>query len=211
MSGKPRKSITASRMRRSNSIGSAFLWHTVPANMQGTLLFPLRTLAQSHPDIAAGYRRKYEGRENIAKLHVPLLDCSWDEVIFLSPIHPQEIADALVAHGHPFLPKQAYQLHIHALKDHEAVWFDPTKAAPNGDLTEASVWPLDRENYRSQPLSKKAHAYYAQSASSGRRPLIYGTELHVLVRGIARDRQSKPLDIRSAEIITITSTTSEHS
>lgn len=182
--------------------GSRFLWHHVPPAMKGNHLWPLRELEIIAPEIAAKNREKYVGREHIAQLHVPLLDCSWDEVIFLSPIHPYEISAALQTVGFPLRPGHVYQIEADTLKGREAIWLDPTKTGPDRMLTPESVATLDMDEYLSVPLSDKAVPYYQRCAEQGHRPLFLATEKHVLVRGYTRDKKPYPIDVSKAVVIT---------
>jgi len=37
---------------------------------------------------------KYEGREELLKLVIPTLNCLWNDVVFLSPLHPHKHYEA---------------------------------------------------------------------------------------------------------------------
>lgn len=186
--------------RRSDT--THYLWHHVPLHMRGHQLWPLKALAEVEPEIAAHHRAKYQGREHIAELYIPLLDCRWDEVIFLSPIHPQLLTNAMEEAGHSVHGRSVYQIPSEILSEHEVVWFDPKKSGPKGEVTPASVWKWNMASHTSQQLSDQAMPYYQQCLASGRRPLILATELHVIVRGYTRDGRPNPIDISAAEIIT---------
>ena len=179
------------------------LWHHVPQNMQGSLLWPLRALEEVSAEVAGVQRAKYAGREHIANLHVPLLDCRWDEVVFFSPIHPDTIHDAVRSAGGTTRAGHAYEIDMQTLKDHELIWFDPKKAGPNGALTPESVWPVEQSTYRAQPLSGRAPHYYKRCVDAGRQPLLLGTELHVLARGFTRDGAPHPVDVSQARVIAV--------
>ncbi len=169
--------------------------------MRGKALWPLKALAEIEPELGASYRAKYFGREHIATLHVPILDCAWDEVVFLSPIHPQLTANAMHQAGHVVRATPVYQIPADALKSHEAIWFDPKRAAADGSLTPESVSALNLDAYLSKPLSEYAMPAYQRSKANGRRPLTLGTELHVLVRGYGRDGIVRPIDVSGAQTI----------
>lgn len=72
-----------------------FLYHHVPADMQGSVLYPLEKLKERAPTLWVKQVKKYEGRQGLLKCRIPPLNCLWGEVLFFSPIHPQKICDAL--------------------------------------------------------------------------------------------------------------------
>ncbi|MFM9890414.1 MAG: hypothetical protein ACKVOE_07250 [Rickettsiales bacterium] len=178
-----------------------YLWHNVPASMDGNLLWPLKALHEIKPELAARYQAKYKGREHIAQLHVPVLDCLWDEVIFLSPIHPQLFNRAMHEAGHKVFSREVFQFKADVLENHEAVWFDPVQSGKDGALLPASIRPFDPRTYHSRSVSKYALPYYQRCAVEGRQPLIWGRDLHVIVRGYTRDGKTNPIDVRHAETI----------
>ena len=92
---------------------------------------------------------------------------------------------------------------METLKNHELIWFDPQKAGPNGALTPESVWPVEQSVYQAQPLSDRAPLYYKRCIEGGRKPLLLGTELHVLARGYTRDGTPHPVDVSNARVIPV--------
>ena len=179
-----------------------YLWHNVPAKMSGKFLWPLKALGEVEPEVAAIAQAKYKGREHIANLHIPVLDCQWNEAIFLSPIHPQLVNNAIHEAGHQVYARPVYQLLLETLREHEAVWFDPKKSGKNGELLPESITPFDWNSYVSEGLSDRAMPYYRQCAAAGHQPLFLGRELHVLVRGFTRAGKAHPIDVSQAAIIT---------
>lgn len=180
-----------------------YLWHLVPHRMMGEHLLPLKALLAQYPKIGAAQAAKYRGREAITTWRVPMLDCGWHEVIFLSPIHPRYFTEALRAAQVPITPWRAYQIPATALAQHEAVWFDPQKSGKPGGPTAESIAPWHAETYRSLPLSDACLPYYRETIRAGHRPLLFATEKHVLLRGFHRDGTPHPLSIAQAEMIAV--------
>lgn len=67
------------------------LYHLVPEEMSGTMLYPLNQLKSLHPAIHDYAVNKYIGREAVMQQVIPLLNCLWNDVVFLSPVHPEKI------------------------------------------------------------------------------------------------------------------------
>src|SRR3954469_11560600 len=69
------------------------LYHRRPADLRGTILYPLNQLAGVAPDLYQQQRAKYHGREALMEQRVPQLDCLWNDVLHLSPVHPARLAE----------------------------------------------------------------------------------------------------------------------
>ena len=68
-----------------------FLYHRVPANMQGDFLSPLNQLKDIYPEAYAEAVKKYEGREFLMNVGIPTLDCLWNDFLFLTAVHPFDL------------------------------------------------------------------------------------------------------------------------
>lgn len=71
-----------------------YLYHFVPENMQGTVLYPLSELKHKFPKLFDKQEAKYLGRESVKETLVPGLG-SWNDVIHLSPIEPKKVLAAM--------------------------------------------------------------------------------------------------------------------
>jgi hypothetical protein len=75
------------------------LYHIVPQNMTGNVLYPLNELQNVFPDVYAVHAKKYEGYEYLTRMAVPILDCRWNDVLHLSLVHPADMREAMIAAG----------------------------------------------------------------------------------------------------------------
>lgn len=73
---------------------SNFLYHMVPNNMHGESLIPLNQLRGSYPKVYKSEVRKYRGREALLEVRIPTLDCLWNDVVFLTAVHPDTVREA---------------------------------------------------------------------------------------------------------------------
>lgn len=68
-----------------------YFYHGIPEDMKGTELIPLNTMLEVDAELRAKYLEKYKGREEILECTIPLLDCLWDDVVQLLPLHPEQL------------------------------------------------------------------------------------------------------------------------
>lgn len=76
-----------------------YLYHKVPPDFVGPILYPLNRLKQRLPDVYARQVKKYQGREAVLKRRIPHLNCLWNDVLHFSPVHPTQCRAALQAAG----------------------------------------------------------------------------------------------------------------
>jgi hypothetical protein len=91
------------------------LFHTAVTDPRGEALLPLTMLRRRHPDLHARHLAKYAGREHRLHERVLPLDCTWSDVVFLSPLDPTVLFDAVRgagrrAFGGPFWTLDASRL-----------------------------------------------------------------------------------------------------
>lgn len=151
--------------------------------MVGSVLYPLNELRERDPDTFVRARAKYEGREQVLELRVPLLDCLWNDVLHLSPVAPVEIVEALESAGltpdrRRFVEVDAGELEPaqtvlflnstdreHRFDDGQWNWFDARSVSCHTRLPQAT------------------RDYYAACSREGTRPLLFAYVPHVLFRG----------------------------
>ncbi|MEZ0208917.1 MAG: hypothetical protein ACAH17_01955 [Candidatus Paceibacterota bacterium] len=128
------------------------LYHLLPKELSGTKLYPLNELKKINPALYDRHASKYVGRETVMLQNIPLFDCLWNDVIFLSPVHPGKIVTARESCGVPtqdrperdWLVIQSEKLDQHQLLlyRHRPLWLieqEPQKAeyVPFTELSEA--------------------------------------------------------------------------
>ena len=86
-----------------------FLYHRIPQELRGTKLYPLTKLKETHQDLYTSLVTNYFGREEVMKQIIPIFECLWNDVIFLSPVAPSLVTEARrryglsANHGHSFV------------------------------------------------------------------------------------------------------------
>lgn len=62
------------------------VYHLVPKNFVGNVLFSLNRLKDTLPETYATQVGKYAGREKILERRIPKLDCLWNDVLHCSSL-----------------------------------------------------------------------------------------------------------------------------
>lgn len=158
-----------------------FLFHCVQEASIDGWLHPLNVLKGKHPDLYTQHARKYEGREYVMEKRIPIFDCLWNDVLFLSAINPLEVVQALKHVGGNPPPLKYYLItdraiefdkclvYLYEHEDHE----DPSQYVP--------YKPEMITRFASMP--DKTLDYYREAISKGERPLLYRYVPHFLYRG----------------------------
>lgn len=175
------------------------LYHHVPYDLRGTTLYPLNRLKAVFPDLYECERAKYAGREAVMAQIIPQLDCLWNDVLHLSPVHPSLIRDGILSAQLKWKPQRWFVLDPTALGFtksntliylHKLPWRDD-RQPPTADFTpyDESALPLLRD------LPAAARAYYQECSAKTENPLLFADVPHILHQGT--------IDISTAEIITV--------
>lgn len=174
-----------------------YLYHWVPEDMQGEMLYPLNTLKDIYPDLYKEEASKYVGREHIMQQRIPILDCLWNDVLHFSAVHPSEVKEALFAAGRtkPYNTK-FFQIDPHLLDPKNTIVYLYKHMVMSDKLKEdnfAAYNPDDIAPYSTLPQVTKD--YYKEMFAKGVRPLQYPGVPHILHRG--------NVDVRGVKIISV--------
>ena len=179
----------------------ARLYHLLPDDLRGDALHPLNRLKDLHPDAHAWHMRKYRGREVLLERRVPGLDCLWNDVLHLSPVHPALIRDAKRGLGLGW-PEGGRAVAVidperHGLTpDDTMVWLSP--AREEGDLRASAE---DFAPYSPSFVEANAHlpertlAHYRSAKANGHPTFLFVGVPHILHRGA--------IDLREVEVIRV--------
>ena len=102
----------------------SYIYHKVPSNMTGTVLYPLNDLQGINEPIYDAHARKYERRQHLTLERNPILqNCLWGDVIFFIAVHPCVFWSAYESVGFslPQKPIRTFQFAVETL--------DPNKLA----------------------------------------------------------------------------------
>lgn len=174
-----------------------YLYHIVPKNLRGNILFPLNVLKNKLPDIYEQQVRKYSGREQLLKQQIPILDCLWNDVLHFSAVNPREIKQALIEAGrNPDFTMYYYQVEPKLIFPEKAIVYLYSHTDIKDKLNEKnyiSYNPDETEQFSIMPEATKE--YYKEMIRVGRNPLLYHRIPHILFKG--------ELDTVKLKIITV--------
>lgn len=162
-----------------------FLYHRIPINMTGNILYPLNEIKDKYPEIYEHHVLKYAGREQLLKHKIPILNCLWNDVLHFSAVHPDEIKKSLTEAGDKkeFTLKY-YKVDPKLLKPEITIVYLYAHNDVKDKLNEnnyVSYAPENVSKYSSMPQTTKD--YYKEIIDKGGRPLLYHRIPHILYRG----------------------------
>jgi len=158
-----------------------YLYHAVPSDLKDDKLYPLNILKKKHPDLYAIKNAKYEGREEVAQQSIPLLDCLWKDVIFLTAVHPQILLDTYrKAGGKMPHPLQYFQIDVDSLQQENIA-----VARYLDDDSKKTYELYDAENIKEySTIPNRTIDYFVDQLNQGHLPLYYAYIPHVLYKGV---------------------------
>jgi hypothetical protein len=173
----------------------AFVYHLVPNDLRGDVIYPLNQLASIHPDVYDAQRAKYVNREASLEFRIPHLGVLWNDTVHCAPIHPYFIWRARQSVGvvpaSP-LPVLAFKIPVDRILVHPVVWYRNQtfwiNGAPGEDVPLTP--PADEfelfDSARYTELSDVTAGYVPylrRMQDGGQRPLAFPQIPHVLVAG----------------------------
>jgi len=163
------------------------LYHMVPPAVCGDRLHPLSELRVIEPDLFKEYVKRYEGREFVMQISLPHLQCLWNEVIHLSPVHPHAIKEALEGAGFEWYQTSYYVIDplLHGIDETNAVihrsYWAVREEVP---VIESRCTPFNQAELPtlSRPSNAVRHGYL-RAKMEGTLPFLYVFVPHVLFKG----------------------------
>jgi len=163
----------------------SYLYHAVPKNLQGSILYPLNELKEKHPDNYKKQLSKYVGRERIIQQRIPVLDCLWNDVLHFSAVNPIDIKQALVEAGRkPDFTMSYYKIDPKLIEPKNAVVYLYAQVDIKDKMNRENFVPYNPDrviNFSKMPQDTRD--YYKEMVSQGLRPLLYHKIPHILYRG----------------------------
>ena len=175
-----------------------YIYHRVPHNLTGSILYPLNILKQKFPELYTAHVQKYVGREALPQQSIPPLRCLWNDVLHFSPIHPDLIQRALVFAG---------------AKPRNMQWFQVDPVALNFNAKNSAIYqyPLKvRGDYSKDPADFKKFSphllaaiddlpaatvnHYQNSCTTGKPLFLFHGIPHVFYHGSLPMKSMKIID-----------------
>lgn len=163
-----------------------YVYHFVPDNMQGRVLYPLSMIKDIYPDIFEAHIKKYESRTKLTELIIPELDCKWNDVLFFSTVHPGKIKDFIGEFGYGNrINWQFYQIPIEDLDlSKVCIWLGDGSNYKE-KYEKFSCIPYDRDTfYKYSEMSEYNKKYLTETLSQSGQPFhMFAGAVHVLYKG----------------------------
>ena len=151
-----------------------YVYHMESKKMMGEVLISLNEIKLTNPELYKTYSKKYfdhPERPNLLLQNIPKLNCLWNDVIFLLPLHPHYVYEALHSLGVSIKQELIfYEIPTERLmKNINAVYFynkenykGPAAAIPDEEIQliditsyqECSALPLDTLAYFTEEHKK---------------------------------------------------------
>ncbi len=163
-----------------------FVYHHVPVNLTGSVLYPLNQLKQVYPDVAVVQLKKYQGRESLLSQRILLLNCLWNDVLHFSTVHPAKIKAAMEESGHTIGSRKWRYFEVDAAffsPSNTVIWEYRERHRTRLLIDESECFPFEaRLLGKYTEVGKWTRRYYAE-VKPGARVLPYVGIAHVLYKG----------------------------
>jgi hypothetical protein len=162
-----------------------YLYHSTPKELAGKTLYPLNILKNKFPEVYAKEAAKYAGRERLMDLRIPYLNCKWGDVIFLSPVPPEDIKSALVKTGKkPGFKLSYYKINPSRVNPKDTVIYLYSETNQASQLNLEDFIPYSPDELKGLTILPQATKdYYKAAIGKGVKPLLYHGIPHILYKG----------------------------
>jgi hypothetical protein len=160
-----------------------FIWHRRTNKFTGETIYPLNQLRELHPELAMHAQQKYVGREFLLEKRIEPLNCLWNDVIHLSPMHPQKAYAKLRELGMSIPETNFFEIPVASLDPRNAILLKthnrPTPVIDATDFLEFNIKNLEQQTEFPQVTLE----HYKDFLAKGRSPFVFVGIVHVLYRG----------------------------
>lgn len=180
-----------------------YLYHMVPEGMKTDyegqhILYPLNILKERFPELYQVNAAKYSGseyRKAIPGMLIPTLEAAaWGDVIQLSPIHPEDLKEALIEAG--FEPREFkfYQIDPALLDPEKTTIFLYREDKEDEDPENFDTYSPEKiAEHAVVPERTKAH--YREQRVRNQKPFLFVGVPHIFHKG--------PIDVSDFPVITV--------
>lgn len=160
-----------------------FLYHAVPDQLTGNVIYPLNQLKKKYPTIYREQAKKYAGDPFLMQYRLPILNCGWNDVIHLSAVPPHQLYHHLLEAGFSPLPWSCFAIDPLQLdlKNLLVYWYRQDYLLNAGKN--------EFERFQTNQLRRLAHfpketqQYYEDCFERKVNPLFYHRTPHLFYKG----------------------------
>ncbi|MGB2994167.1 MAG: group-specific protein [Paenisporosarcina sp.] len=168
-----------------------YVYHMVSKKMTGEVLISLNEIKLMHPELYKTYSIKYfdhPERESLLLKSIPKLNCLWNDVIFLLPLHPYYVYEALHSLGVSIKKDlMFYEIPTERLmKNKNAVYFynKENYKGPATDIPDEEIEIIDMISHQEcSALPSDTLAYFTEEHKKGVNFGMFAHIPHILSLG----------------------------
>jgi hypothetical protein len=153
-----------------------YIYHLMPKKMYGKILLPLSIMEEKYPKLYKEQIKIYDDRPSLLKKKIPLLDCTWQDILFFSTLNTKLIFTALELLG--LLDKDVpdiLQFPISILEEDNFCYYQEGKE-PFTKITKTKY-------KEEQKLPLETIKYFINCVKKDEKPLIFSGIKHLLYKG----------------------------
>ena len=162
-----------------------YLYHWVPKDMKGDILYPLNVLKNEHPELYDIKASKYVGREKVMQQVIPALNCLWNDVLHFTAVHPSVVKEALINAGSKKdFDMSCYEIDPNLLDPEKTIvyLYEHDSVVDKMSIENFAKYdPNDIEKY--SHLTQKTKDYYKEMFDQGKKPLVFHGVPHIFYKG----------------------------
>jgi hypothetical protein len=173
-----------------------FVYHMVPKDMVGAVLYPLNVLKDKNPEAYEFQVKKYKGREVLMDRRIDRLDCKWNDVLHLSPLDPAVVMGALKQLGKDF-PLGYFEIDAESLEPEKTtVYLYTPREKGNFEISQTEFVDYNpKEIGKYAVLPEGTIEYYKESIKGNLPIFMYHLVPHILYKGVIDTTELKKISI----------------
>lgn len=168
-------------------MAGTFIYHVKKAGFAGDRLYPLNSIKDRLPVVYEAEARKYQGREWLMGVKLPVLDCLWNDVLHFSLMHPAVIYEHLTEAGIDYSKRELYWFEVplaDALARPCVLYKNSREDRNEREFPAADFEPVTEARVRELAyMPERNLRYYRECAARKTYPLMWCYAPHVLVKG----------------------------
>ena len=175
-----------------------YLYHMVPDNMKGNVLFPLNELRKKYPEVYKEKIKKYIGRKSVLRIRIPYLNCLWNDVLHFTAIHSLKFREAIRKTKMKTREKiRWFKIDSCSLDSPKTiVYLYKNWKYYGNNFTEDNFVKYDPDKLsKYNKLPRKTITYYKKEIKNNRTPLLFHHVPHILHKGT--------ISVKNVEIIEV--------
>lgn len=175
----------------------AYLYHAIPEDFKGKYLYPLNELKSKYPKSYNQQAKKYSYRKYLMKYRLPILNCLWNDVIHLSPVHPRKVKKALKETGNTLGKIKYFKINPKILDPNKTIIWLYKSPGNKKDYMDTKNFVIFNPKLISKlnDIPNKTIKYYKQCAKENKKPLRFLFVPHIFYKD--------KIDISKVDIIEV--------